>query len=288
MSDMRQYTQLEGGGKVSQDGTDEVWDEAGMRRSRNRQRLNIAGARFAFGAAAVGFWEYAARNLVDPFWIGQPSEVVLILWDWISTGYIIRHFNATMSAMILGFFIGATVGIAVGFLLGRVRPLSLLLDPFLTALYSVPRIALAPLFILWFGIGTTSKMLLAAVIVFFLSFRSTYAGVMAVDRELVDVVNVMGAGRLDRLVKVIFPSSLAWIFTGLKLCVPYALAGTVVAEFVASGRGLGWLIRQASGVFATNRVFAGLVVLGTIGFTLNLALDAVEKRTSKWRMTELA
>lgn len=286
MSGMTQQTQLETT-KISKDGTDEVWDEAGMRRSRNRQRLTIAVSRLAFAIAVVSFWEFAARNLIDPFWIGIPSEVVLILWDWFSTGFIIMHFNATMRAMILGFLIGAAVGIATGFLLGRVRWLSLLLDPFLTALYSVPRIALAPLFILWFGIGTTSKMLLAAVIVFFLSFRSTYAGVMAVDRELVDVVNVMGAGRWDRLLKVVFPSSLAWIFTGLKLSVPYALAGTVVAEFVAAGRGLGWLIRQASGVFATNRVFAGLIVLGAIGFTLNILLDTLEKRTSKWRMTEL-
>lgn len=286
MSTQTQELRLQTTGS-SKDGTDEVWDETGMRRSRNRQRLTIAASRLTFGAAAVGFWEFAARNLIDPFWIGIPSEVVLILWDWFSTGFIIMHFNATMQAMIQGFLIGSTVGIATGFLLGRVRWLSVLLEPFLTALYSVPRIALAPLFILWFGIGTTSKMLLAAVIVFFLSYRSTYAGVMAVDRELVDVVNVMGAGRRDRLLKVVFPSSLAWIFTGLKLAIPYALAGTVVAEFVASGRGLGFLIRQASGVFATNRVFAGLFILGAIGFTLNILLDIVEKRTSKWRMTEL-
>jgi NitT/TauT family transport system permease protein len=270
------------------DETGEVWDEAALSKSIRRQRIILYAARAALAVTIVGIWELASRFFVDPFWISQPSAIVGVLWDWVNTGYIFGHLWATGQAMILGLILGSTVGVGVGFLLGRIKFLAQVLDPFISALYSLPRIALAPLFILWFGIGLMPKVMLTAVIVFFLTFKSTFTGVRSVDRELVDVVRVMGASRFEVLRKVVLPYSLAWIFMGLRLAVPYSLVGAVVAEFVASSNGIGWVIRSASGIFDTVTVFAGLVVLAMVGFLLNQILDYSEKATSRWRETELA
>lgn len=270
------------------DDTGEVWDEAALSKSVRRQRIILYATRVLLAVSIVGIWEFTARTFVDPFWISQPSLIVGVLWEWVTTGYIFSHLWATGQAMILGLVLGSLVGISVGFLLGRVRFLAQVLDPFISALYSLPRIALAPLFILWFGIGLLPKVMLTAVIVFFLTFKSTFTGVRSVDRELVDVVRVMGATKVEVLRKVVLPYSLAWIFMGLRLAVPYSLVGAVVAEFVASSNGIGWVIRSASGVFDTVTVFAGLVVLAMVGFLLTQILDYSEKATSRWRETELA
>ena len=267
---------------------EEVWDEAALRRSQRGKRLAIYGSRFGLLVVLLTVWELSSRYWIDPFWISQPSAIAGVLWEWVVTGYVFVHLWATGQAMIGGLILGSIVGVSGGFLLGRNRFLANVVDPFITGLYSMPRIALAPLFILWFGIDVTPKIMLAAVIVSFLTFKSTFAGVRAVDRELVDVARVMGAGRSTLLRKVVFPSSLAWIFTGLRLAVPYSLTGAVVAEFVAASRGIGWVIRSASGVFNTTVVFAGLFVLMIVGFSLNQMLDALEKRSSRWRATELA
>lgn len=267
---------------------EEIWDEAALRKSQRSQKYLLYLARLGLFVGLFAAWEFTSRTLVDPFWISRPSDIAIVLYDWVATGYIFIHLWATVQAMLLGLLVGSLVGMAVGFLLGRNRFLASVVDPLISALYSLPRIALAPLFILWFGIDLLPKVMISATIVFFLTFKSTFTGVRSVDRELVDVIRVMGATRLDILRKVVFPSALAWIFMGLRLAVPYSLVGAVVAEFVASARGIGWVIRTASGIFDTTSVFTGLFVLALVGFSLNQTLDWIENRTSRWRETELA
>jgi NitT/TauT family transport system permease protein len=263
---------------------DETWDESELQRSRRKSMLKMNLARLGILAVFFGAWELIAGRWVDPFWISRPSDIASVLYDWIFSGYIWPHFASTMLAMVLGFVSGGIFGAALGLVLGRSPRLSALLEPFITALYSIPRITLAPLFILWLGLGLQSKVALSATIVSLLTFESTFAGVKTAEKDLIDVVRVMGANRWFVTTKVIIPGALPWTFVGLRLSVPYALAGAVVAEFVASSQGLGWVIQNASGVFDTAGVFAGLTILGATGFLLNRLVAIAEKHSGRWRM----
>src|SRR5262249_3477356 len=143
----------------------------------------------------------------------------------------------------------------------RSERVSEVINPFITGFYSVPKLALAPLFILWFGIGFDMKVVLIATIVFFLVFLNTYTGVRDVSRELVAILRLMGAGERHLLSKVVLPSAITWLFAGLRISAPYALVGAVVGELVASNRGLGYLLAHAAGQFNTAGVFAALVAI---------------------------
>jgi NitT/TauT family transport system permease protein len=179
--------------------------------------------------------------------------------------------------------LGATVGIAVGLLLGRNELLAKLLDPILISIYSLPKVALAPLFIMWFGIGIEMKIILTATIVFFLVFLNTYSGVRAVDREQLEILRLMGAREHHLITKVVFPSAIQWVFTGLKLSVPYALIGAIVGEIMASNRGLGYLLQDAAGQLDTAGVFAALVAIIALALLLQAVVRMVETRLMPWK-----
>jgi NitT/TauT family transport system permease protein len=259
-----------------------VWlDEprAGSRRWLHLGAVQLG--RLGIVIAILAIWQFISGRWVDEFWISKPSAIWDVLWGWISSGEILVHLQATMTAMALGLIFGAIGGITVGFVLGRVEWLAQLLDPIVTAIYSLPKVALAPLFILWFGVDLTSKVVLTAVVCFFLVFYNTYAGVRDVDKDLVDVVRVMGGKRSDLLLKVVLPSAAAWIYTGLRLAVPYALIGAVVGEIVASNKGLGFLLARAAGTFNTAGTFAALFILMLIGTLLNFMVDWSERITGR-------
>lgn len=267
------------------DGGEDEWDEAALRRSRLRSSLAVQGTRLTFLAVLFGVWEFSSGRFVDPFWISSPSEILSRLWEWLADGTIVTNLAFTLQAMIYGFVIGAIAGVAGGFLLGRIRFLARVVDPMLVAVYSLPKIALAPLFILWFGIGLTSKVVLTAMIVFFLVFYNTYSGVREVDRDLVDVVRLMGGSKRDILQRIVLPSSAAWIFTGLRLAVPYSLVGAIVGELVASNEGIGYILRRSSGLFDTTGVFTSLIVLMFVSTTLNIVVNKLESRTTRWKQS---
>lgn len=264
------------------DADDEVWDEKAMRQSARKRKMLVWVARLAVLAVIIGFWQFAAGRLINAFFTSSPTAIAARLWEWILDGTVLTNLLFTVQAMVLGFVIGSLSGIVVGFVLGRIPFLAQVLDPLIVSVYSLPKIALAPLFILWFGIGLLSKVVLAAVIVFFFLFYNTYSGVREVDRELVDVVRLMGGTRRHILTKVVLPSAATWIFAGLRLAVPYSLIGAVVGEIVASNRGLGYLLKRSSGVFDTAGVFASLVILMVIATVLNMAVNQFERRTSRW------
>lgn len=245
--------------------------------------LTIRAGQLAVTLAFLGFWQFASGRLVDPFFISSPLEVAHKLWKWIGDGTLVLHASYTLRAMAMGFVIGASLGFSVGFALGRSDTAARIFDPFITAIYCLPKIALAPLFLLWFGIGIESKIAMSAAIVFFLVFLNTFAGVRAVEKLHLDSVRIMGGGRFAELRYVVLPSAAAWVMTGLKVSVPYALIGAVVSELISSNRGVGFLIGQASGLFDTAGVFAGLVVLALAGVLFNAALKAAERHLLRWR-----
>jgi NitT/TauT family transport system permease protein len=239
--------------------------------------------RVALALAILATWHLASTYLVSPFWIGSPLGVAQRLINWTTSGTLWLHLQITLLESVLGFLIGGVTGVAFGLVLGLAPRLAAVLDPFIVAFYSLPKIALAPLFIVWFGIGITSKVILVTVVVFFLVFYNTYAGTLDVDRELTDAMRLMGASKRQIIQKVVFPSALVWIFTGMKMSVPYALIGAVVGEIMASNRGLGYLIQFSAGQFDTDGVFAALIILMLISTTIYTGLKHSEKYLLRWK-----
>jgi NitT/TauT family transport system permease protein len=234
-------------------------------------------------AALLVLWEIAADRWIDITFISRPSEIVGRLGDWIEDGTLWSNSWITIQEIVYGFLLGAAAGALAGFVLASLTFAYRVLDPFMMALYSIPKVALAPLFIVWFGIGMHMKVLLAAATVFFLVFLNTAAGVREVDRGLVDAVRLMGGSRWHVLRKVVLPSSMTGVLTGLKVAVPYALIGAVIGELVASNRGLGYLINDAAAQFDTAGVFATLVVLSVIAGVLNIVVNLIGKRVNRWK-----
>ncbi len=250
-----------------------------------RRQLAIRLAQLAVGAAILLAWEFASGRLIDPFFISSPGAVFAKLAQWVERGTLFTHAYYTFYATALGFVIGAALGFMVGFAFGRSAIVAAVFDPYVTALYCLPKIALAPLFIMWFGIGIESKIAMSAAVVFFLVFLNTFAGVRDVNPIHIHTTRIMGAGEWQLLRLVILPSASAWVLTGLKVSVPYALIGTVVGELISSNRGIGFLIGQAAGLFDTAGVFAGLVVLAAAGIVLNGGLKRLERHVLRWRGT---
>jgi NitT/TauT family transport system permease protein len=231
----------------------------------------------------LGSWQWLSGALHADFWISKPSLVLAALVTWWQSGDLGTDLQLTLTEAGVGFVGGSLAGALVGFVLGWVRKLGDLLEPFVLSLYTLPKIALAPLFVLWFGIGPANKIMFSAMLVFFMVFFTTYQGMRQVDRELVENARMLGASRLAIWTKIAVPYSAVWVFTGLRIGLPYALIGAIVGEFVAAEAGVGFRIKEATSFFNTAAVFAGLIVLMAISLILLGALKLVEMRVMRWQ-----
>ena len=236
------------------------------------------------GLTILFVWQGVSGRLIDNFFISNPLDVGRRLVQWTMDGSILLHLWATVYATTVGFVIGAVSGALLGIWLGVSRFASRLLNPYINALNALPKVALAPLFVLWFGLGIESKIALAAVLVLFLVFLNTFAGVRQVDQDLIDGARLMRATRMQLVIKVIVPSALSWVFAGLRVSVPYALIGAVLGEMIASNRGLGYLVQYSGAQFDTAGVFAVLVVIALLAMVLNFVVDIVQNRMERWRI----
>ena len=253
------------------------------KRRQQQRALLINGGRILLLVVLIAVWQLASGSLLSPLVFSSPLAVLHQLLQWIGDGTLWFHTAITLQETMLGLLFGIVAGISAGFLLGPQQVLGKILDPFIIALYSIPKVALAPLFIVWFGIGLQMKVIMAAVTVFFLVFFNTLAGVRNVDLDLVDAVYLMGGGRRDIMFKVIIPSATGWVLTGLRIAIPYALIGAIIAELVASNRGIGYLIDSSAAQFNTAGVFAALVVLTIIAAILNAIVNVIDRKTSRWK-----
>jgi NitT/TauT family transport system permease protein len=224
--------------------------------------------------------------LISLFFLSRPSLIAAKFWTILIDGTLLTNMAITTGEAVSGFVIGGAAGALIGLALGRSRMLAETLDPFIVAFYSLPKVALAPMFILWFGVGYQMRILFTAVIVLFLVFLSTYTGVRNVSRELVTVFRLMGANERHLLQMVIVPSAFSWIFAGLRLSVPYALIGAIVAEILAGNAGLGYLVEHAAAQFDTAGVFAALAGVMILALTLNYAVRQLERWVMPWREVE--
>jgi NitT/TauT family transport system permease protein len=239
-------------------------------------RLLLLGAIFAV-------WEIASGRLFSSFWVSKPSLIAFYLWNWIVYGDFFYHFYFTMGSMLIGFVAGTVLGLAAGMILSRAQFMAEVLDPILIGLNGIPRAALAPLFVVWFGIDMLPKIVLVFTLVFFVIFYNTYAGIRSVDRRYTDLAWVMGASDPELFRKVILPAALPFIFLGIKLSIPYALIGAIIGEFVASSAGLGWKIQMETSLYNTTGTMGGLIVMMTIVIIMNAALAKLETRILRWQ-----
>jgi NitT/TauT family transport system permease protein len=245
-------------------------------------QLNLA-IQGAFVVFVLGLWELTAKLFQTEFWTSSPSSVVVSLINWANSGELGNDLRVTLTAAGLGFVLGSIAGGLVGFILGWVRRLGDLFEPFVLALYTLPKIALAPLFVLWFGIGLTNKIMFSAMLVFFMVFFTTYQGTRQVDRDLVENARLLGANRWAVWTKIAIPYASIWVFTGVRIGLPYALIGAIVGEFVAAEAGVGFRIKEATSYFDTGSVFAGLVILMCISVLLLGILKIIERRVLRWQ-----
>jgi len=225
-------------------------------------------------------WEAATRRgWVDPFFVSQPTVLAMQIADWIRTGFIFRHLVVTMQETIIGFLLGTLLGVAVGFLFAHWEKLARIFDPLMVALNAMPRVVLAPLFILWFGLGLLSKVVMVVSLVFF----STYTGIREVDRDLVNNARILGASPRHMIRHVLLPSALTWIFASLRTSVGFALIGAVVGEYLGSHEGMGYVISYAESMFNATGVLAGLLVLMAAVIALDIGLQRLDARFSYWK-----
>jgi NitT/TauT family transport system permease protein len=237
-----------------------------------------------FGVAMLLAWQIlVTAGIMDKFFFSRPSDIGLRVWQWLSAGTVWSHLAVTMVEAALSFAIGVALGIAFGFLLARVNSLAELLDPYIRIANALPRVVLAPIFLLWFGLGIWSKVALGVTVVFFIVFFNTYQGVREVDRVVIDNARMRGANERQLIRHVLIPSALTWIFSSLHISIGFAIIAVVVGEYLGASKGVGYIISQAEGVFDTTGVFAGMTVLAGVVLAVGAAVNRVERWLLRWK-----
>ena len=222
-------------------------------------------------------------KLLDPFFVSRPTEIARRIATWIVDGTLVRHLFVTVEESLLGLIVGAALGIASGFALARAPTAARVFDPYIKMLNAIPRVVLAPLFLLWFGLGIWSKVALAVTLVFFVMFFSTYQGVRDADPVLIDNARMLGATERQLVRHVLVPSALTWIFSSLQTSLGFAMVGAVVGEYLGATHGLGYVISQAEGTFDTTGVFAGMTVLAFVVVIVSMAVSRLERWLLRWK-----
>ena len=241
-------------------------------------------SQFILPSAVLLAWEGAAASgLLDPFFFSRPSAIVVRVAHWIGTGALWAHLSTTFIEAILSFVIGGFLGVLVGFVLAGVPILAALLEPYIRMANALPRVVLAPIFLLWFGLGIWSKVALGVTVVFFVVFFNTYRGVREVDAAIVNNARMLGASEAQLVRHVLVPSALTWIFASLHISIGMAIIAVVVGEYLGASRGIGYLIAQAEGVFDTTGVFAGMTVLAAGVLLVGGLVGRLERRLLRWK-----
>jgi NitT/TauT family transport system permease protein len=257
------------------------------RSAQRRRRAKVWLTRSVLVVLWLVSWELTATYLIDAFFYSKPSAVWARLVEWFtvgtSQGSIWEQISVTLQESVAGFLLGAVAGIVLGILLGRSRLLSDICAPFIKAANAVPRIVLAALFVIWFGLGLSSKIATAFVLVFFAVFFNAFQGAREVDRNLINNARILGAGPVQVLTSIVVLSATSWILASLHSAFGFALIGAVVGEFTGADKGLGLLINRAQGTFDAAGIYAGMIVITVIALVAETALTALEGKLLKWR-----
>ncbi|MGZ4165825.1 MAG: ABC transporter permease [Solirubrobacteraceae bacterium] len=268
--------------------SDEASIAAAARRRSRKRTIQVWAARALTLLIVVGGWQlFTAQKIVDPFFFGQPTGIVSQLKDWVQHGTeygsLWLQIWVTMKEALLGFLYGVIAGIFFGVLLGQIPFLADVLGPYIKVMNAIPRIVLGSIFVVWLGLGTSSKVLLAAVLVFFVVFFNAFQGVREVDRNLINNARVLGASRLAVVRHVVVPSALTWIIASLHVAFGFAVIGAIVGEFLGATKGLGLVIASSQNHFSPDGVFAAMLIIAVIALTAEGLIGQLERRLLAWR-----
>lgn len=250
---------------------------AAQRKGRIANHTIVAVGRAVLIVVILAGWTFASGRWLDAETVSNPLAVFAALEDLIASGRLWPQLWQTIAEVFAGYFAGAIAGAALAFGLAMAPSAERVLRPFLLALYSIPKIALAPLIVMWFGLGIAPKIILAGMFVFFIVFMNAAAGIQTVNRQLVTILQVMGSGRLAIMRKVLLPTMIPFLLLGLRISIPEAMTGAVIGEFISASRGLGYLIYSASNEMNMAVSFAAIVVLVLVVAAADFALGILER-----------
>ncbi|HXF33937.1 MAG TPA: ABC transporter permease [Candidatus Acidoferrales bacterium] len=245
--------------------------------------VELWAGRITMGILVFGLWELSSGRFFNDFWISRPSAIATRILDMAGNGDLWYHLQATLAETLMGLAIGMIVGTLMGVALAFSGQFAGWTFPYVMAVYSLPKVALAPLFVVWFGIGLLSKVLMVTTMVVFVAFYNAYEGVKNIDPDLLDMMRTLRAGRWPTLRWVIFPSITTWVLTSMRLGIGLALIGSVIAELVGANRGIGYYITKSAGTLDTTGIFAGLFIIMIVAVALETGVVQVEKRLLRYR-----
>lgn len=254
------------------------------RKQLRRERIKVWAIQIGGFVFCIAFWELAVRyELVREILVGQPSRIVGILEKMTQDGSLFRHSWITIFETLSGFVLGVLGGAVCGLLLWWSKTAEQVLDPIMVILNSLPKIALTPIFLLWFGVGITMKFALCFSTVFVVVFLSAAAGIKETDKELLQLTAALGGTRWQIFRNVVVPSSVPWLISAMKLGIGFGLTGAVVGEFVAANQGIGYLLLYGAQIYDMSLVWAGIVVLIIVAIAMYLFVVLIERTTLAWR-----
>jgi NitT/TauT family transport system permease protein len=251
--------------------------------SERLRRAGLLGGRALLVGVALLAWSGVSGRVVDAQFVSDPLSVARALTALAASGRLWPNLGQTVAEVLIGYLLGGVLGVAVALLVGLVPAAHRVLRPFLVAFYAIPKIALAPLIVMWFGLGLAPKVLLAAIFVFFVVFMNVVTGIFSVSPHLVATVRVMGPSSTTLLWKVTLPSTIPYLTSGLRIGIPEAMIGAVIGEFMAATRGLGYLVNAAAAQFNTTVALAAIAALVGVVVLMDGVLTLVEARWLRWR-----
>ena len=248
-------------------------------------RVRLIGLQVIVGLLAIALWQIGTTVPVDgayllpPFFFSTPVDVAARVIKWFVEGTVWRHLWITLYEAMMAFIIGSAAGVVIGFWFARQPMVAAVLDPYVKMINALPRVVLAPIFALWFGLGPASKIALGITLVFF----NVYQGIREVSPAILANARMLGMSDRALMRHVYWPSALSWMFSSLHTSVGFAVVGAVVGEYLGAAAGLGYLIQQAEGVFDVAGVFAGMFVLAVFVLIIDGVVTLVERRLLVWR-----
>jgi len=259
-------------------------------RAARRRKIVVTVVRVLLLIGILGLWEAFSRaEVIDPFNFSMPSKIWDQIWTWVTHGTALGSLGEqiwyTLYEALLGWVLGVAAGVVFGIALGRITFLADVLGPYIKVLNSMPRIILAPIFLIWFGLGPASKVASAVVLVFFPVFFNAFQGAREVDRNLVANARILGASDRRVTLQVVIPSATSWIFTSLHVSFGFALIGAIVGEYIGATKGIGLLVSQSQNTFNAAGVYAAMVILAVVALAAEGLLTFVERRVFRWKPT---
>lgn len=250
----------------------------------NKKELGAAATRYGILMILLLLWEFAVRaDKIDPFYTSYPSEILSDLWQFIISGELAMHAAITIEEALLGLFYGTLLGVGCGVLFSQISFLGNVISPIITAAAGIPQLTISPLYILWFGFGLKSKVILAGMMVFFGVFGSTFNAIKNLDQKLIEASTILGASSFDTLRLVVIPTCMPWIISAIRSGVGSCMVGAIMGEYMGASGGFGWMISFAASYFEIKRVLSCILVLLIFNRILNWILNRLEKRLLLWR-----